>query len=102
MTWYGFCGLRKRFLMGRRIELDAVVEVLESAFRPLACRVLVSSDKQSVGFVVFDSNGAQILKASGRPDLEIRDPYSLRVTIEKARSHLGMEGFKIDPWQAPT
>jgi len=97
MSDYGFC-----FLVGRLIELDAVVKVLENAFRPLACSVLISSDKQSVGFVVFDPNGAQILKAPGRPDLEVRDPYALHLTIDKARSHLRMEGFKIDPWKAPT
>jgi hypothetical protein len=88
--------------VGRLLELDAVVEALENAFRPLACTVSVSSAKQNVSFLLFDSNGAQILKATGRPGIEMRDPYSLRLTIDKVRSHLTTEGFKIDPWQPPT
>jgi hypothetical protein len=34
--------------VGRLLELDAVVELLENAFRPLACTVSVSSAKQNV------------------------------------------------------
>lgn len=88
--------------MSRLLELDAVVSALENAFRPLACSVSVSSTKQSVGFVIFDSNGAQILRAAARPGLEMRDPYSLRQRIDQARSYLRTEGFKIDPWAPPT
>jgi hypothetical protein len=88
--------------VSKLLELDAVVEVLENAFRPLACTVSVSSTKQSVSFVIFDSTGAQILRAAGRPGIEMRDPYSLRLTIDQVRSHLKTEGFKIDPWQPPT
>ena len=88
--------------MSTLLELDTVVEVLERAFRPLACNVSVSSTKQSVGFVIFDSRGAQILRVAARPGLEMRDPYSLRQTIDQVRIHLRAEGFEIDPWQAPT
>jgi hypothetical protein len=88
--------------VSRLLELDLVVEALEGAFRPLACSVSVSSTKQSVSFVIFDSHGAQILRAAPRPGLEMRDPYSLRQTIDQVRAHLRTEGFKIDPWQAPT
>jgi hypothetical protein len=88
--------------VSRLLELDAVVELLENAFRPLACTVSVSSAKQSVRFVIFDSNGVPILRGAARPGLEMRDPYSLRLTIDQARSHLKTEGFKIDPWQPPT
>ncbi len=87
--------------MGRLLELDAMVKVLENAFRPLTCTVSVSSAKQSVRFVIFDSNGAPILRPAGRPGLEMRDPYSLHLRIDQARSHLRAEGFKIDPWAPP-
>ena len=82
--------------------MDAVVEALESAFRPLACSVSVSSTKQSVGFIIFNTEGAQVLRMAARPGLEMRDPYSLRQTIDHVRAHLRAEGFEIDPWQAPT
>ena len=88
--------------MSRLLELDAVVELLENAFRPLACSVSVSSAKQNVRFVIFDSNGVPILRAAGRPGIEMRDPYSLRLTIDQVRSHLTTKGFKLDPWQPPT
>jgi hypothetical protein len=77
------------------LELDVVVDVLENAFRPLMCTASISSDQQSVTFVVFDSNGAQILRR--QRGLELRDPYSLRLTINEARAHLKAHGFKIDP-----
>jgi hypothetical protein len=88
--------------VSRLLELDAVVEVLENAFRPLTCTASVSSAKQSVSFVIFDSNGAQILRAAGRPGIEMRDPYSLRLTIDQVRSYLKTKGFKLDPWQPAT
>jgi hypothetical protein len=88
--------------VSRLLELDAVVEVLENAFRPLACTVSVSSTKQSVSFVIFDSNGALILRAAGRPGIEMRDPRSLRLTVDQVRSRLRTEGFEIDPLQPPT
>ena len=88
--------------MSKLLELDAVVEVLENAFRPLARTVSVSSTTQSVSFVIFDSNGALILRAAGRPGIEMRDPHSLRLTIDQVHSRLKTEGFKIDPWQLPT
>ena len=88
--------------MSRLLELDTVVKVLENAFLPLACTVSVSSTKQNVSFVLFDSNGAQILRAARRPGIEMRDPYSLRLAIDLVRSHLEAEGFKINPWQPPT
>ena len=87
--------------MSRLLELDTVVKVLENAFHPLVCTVSVSSVKQNVKFVIFDSNGVQILRAAGRPGIEMRDPYSLRLTIDEARSHLKTEGFKIAPWRPP-
>jgi hypothetical protein len=86
----------------RLLELDAVVQVLENAFHPLACTVSVSSAKQSVRFVIFDSNGVAVLRAAARPGLEMRDPLSLRLTIDQARLHLRTKGFKIHPWVPPT
>ena len=82
------------------LKLDVVVDVIENAFRPLTCTASVSSDQQSVTFVVFDSNGVQILRR--QRGLELRDPYSLRLTIDEARAHLKAHGFKIDPSQPPT
>jgi hypothetical protein len=82
------------------LVLDVVIDVLENAFRPLTCAASVSSDRQSVTFVVFDSNGVQILRR--QRGLELRDPYSLRLTIDEARAHLKAHGFKIDPSQPPT
>jgi hypothetical protein len=82
------------------LQLDTVIDVLENAFRPLTCAVSVSSDRQSVTFVVFDSNGAQILRR--QRGLELRDPYSLRLMIDEARAHLKAHGFKIDPSVPPT
>jgi hypothetical protein len=79
-----------------------VVEVLENAFRPLACTVSVSSAKQSVRLVIFDSNGVPILRGAARPGLEMRDPSSLRLTIDQARLHLRTQRFKIHPWVPPT
>jgi hypothetical protein len=87
--------------VSRLLELDTVVKVLENAFHPLACSVSVSSAKQNVKFVIFDSNGVQILRAAARPGIEMRDPYLLRLTIDQVRSHLTTKGFKIDPWQPP-
>jgi hypothetical protein len=87
--------------VSRLLDVDAVTEVLEKAFRPLMHTVSVSSDKQNVSLIIFDSNGAQIMRAPSRPGLEIRDPYSLRLTIERMRSQLRMKGFRIDPWQPP-
>jgi hypothetical protein len=57
----------------RLLELDAVVQVLENAFHPLVCTVSVSSAKQTVRFVIFDSNGVPILRGAARPGLEMRD-----------------------------
>jgi hypothetical protein len=88
--------------VSRLLELDTVVKVLENAFHPLACSVSVSSTKQNVSFVIFDSNDVLILRAAGRPGIEMRGPYSLRLRIDQVRSHLETEGFKIDPWQPPT
>jgi hypothetical protein len=76
--------------------------MLENAFRPLACTVSVSSAKQSVRFVIFDSDGVPILRGAARPGLEMRDPYSLRLTIGEVRTHLRNRGFKIDPSVPPT
>jgi hypothetical protein len=72
-----------------------VIDVLENAFRPLTCTASVSSDQHSVTFLVFDSHGAQILRR--QRGLELRDPYSLRLTIDEARAYLKAHGFKIDP-----
>ena len=88
--------------MSSLLELDAVIEVLEKAFRPLMCTVSVSYAKASVSFVIFDSSGAQILRVAGRPELEMRDRYWLRLTIDRVRSHLRAEGFNIDLWGPPT
>ena len=79
-----------------------MVEVLENAFHPLRCTVSVSSAKQSVSFIILDSKGAQILRAAHRPGIEMRDPYSLHLTIDRVRSRLETQGFKINPWQPPS
>jgi hypothetical protein len=77
-----------------------VVEVLESAFRPFACSVSISPYKQRIRFVILDSSGAPILRPAARPGLEMRDPDSLRLRIDQARSRLRAEGFKIDRWRS--
>jgi hypothetical protein len=51
------------------VNVDAVTEVLEKAFRPLMHTVSVSSDKQNASLIIFDSNSAQIMRAQADPDL---------------------------------
>ena len=86
--------------MGRLLKLDAVVEVLEGAFRPFACTVSISPHRERIRFVVLDPSGAPILRPAARPGLEMRDPDLLRLRIDQARSRLRAEGFKIDRWRS--
>ena len=88
--------------MSRLLELEAVVEVLGNAFRPMSCEASVSGHGQELAFTVFDRDGTPIVTAPARPALEMREPYFLRLKIEHVRSFLETEGFKLDPFAPPT
>ncbi len=83
--------------MSRLLDLDAVTEVLEKAFRLLECAVSGSCDKQRVSFVIFEPNGNQDLECNEPGQPEMRDPHSLRLTIDRVRSHLGWRDLASTP-----
>jgi hypothetical protein len=82
----------------RELELLDAHIVIESAFRPLMCRVEPPDDEEAVIFRIFQSDGAAVLRVTARAQ-RVRDPLGLRAIIAQTRARLEAKGHKLEDWE---
>ena len=86
--------------MSQLLEPNDIAEVIESAFRPLECRVEIY-DQGRLAFNVLDRDGNLLLPLSVWLARLVRKPDRLRARLLPLRDRVQLEGYVLDPWRFP-
>lgn len=84
--------------MAMRLEKEAVLRLISSAFRPLKCDVELWDRDQKLRFKVIDPSGKSMLRATSVLMRRARDPNGLRFIVNAARNRVKAKGIELSPW----
>ena len=79
---------------------NQIIELIETAFRPLRCVAEHRDWGEKLSFRVF-VGAKRILTNENIPMRLLRDDATLRQIIEAARDHLKQQRYTLDPWKFP-
>jgi hypothetical protein len=78
---------------------ERVLEILETAFLPLACKAELHKDE--IGFRVDGPNGDVLWRQPKAPASKYMVGPTLEQVVKDARAQLEDEGHELGPWSMP-